>query len=43
VYPVTLGSGLRLFDSDDEPRKLALARSESYSNGVVYQAYRPQA
>jgi dihydrofolate reductase len=41
VYPVTLGSGLRLFDPGDEPRKLALARSESYSNGVVYQAYRP--
>jgi dihydrofolate reductase len=43
VYPVTLGSGLRLFDPDDEPRKLSLARSETYANGVVYQAYRPVA
>jgi dihydrofolate reductase len=41
VYPLTLGSGTRLFD-EKAPNKLALARTEAYSNGVVYLAYRPQ-
>ena len=41
VYPLTLGSGTRLFD-EKAPNKLALTRSESYPNGVVYLAYRPQ-
>ena len=41
VYPLTLGSGTRLFD-EKAPNKLALTRSEAYPNGVVYLAYRPQ-
>jgi dihydrofolate reductase len=43
VYPVTRGSGPRLFAQDDPPRKLSLSTAESFDNGVVYLAYRPQA
>lgn len=43
VYPLTRGPGPRLFPEDAPPRKLSLAASESYENGVVYLAYRPQA
>jgi dihydrofolate reductase len=43
VYPLTLGSGPRLFAEGAAPRKLSLAASESYENGVVYMAYRSQA
>jgi dihydrofolate reductase len=43
VYPLTRGSGPRLFTEEDTPGKLSLATSESYDNGVVYLAYRPQA
>ena len=43
VYPLTLGSGIRLFEDGDPPRKLSLARSDTYENGVVYRAYRPAA
>jgi dihydrofolate reductase len=43
VYPLTRGSGPRLFPEDAAPGKLSLAHSESYDNGVVYMAYRPQA
>jgi dihydrofolate reductase len=43
VYPVTRGSGPRLFPEDAAPRKLALTASASYENGVVYLAYRPGA
>jgi dihydrofolate reductase len=42
VFPLTRGSGPRLFPDGAEPRKLSLARSETYDNGVVYQAYRPE-
>jgi dihydrofolate reductase len=42
VYPVTRGSGPRLFP-EEAPGKLSLAACESYENGVVYLAYRPQA
>jgi dihydrofolate reductase len=42
VYPLTRGSGPRLFPEDAAPSTLALAASESYENGVVYLAYRPQ-
>jgi dihydrofolate reductase len=42
VYPVTRGSGPRLFDEEAAPGKLSLAACESYENGVVYLAYRPQ-
>jgi dihydrofolate reductase len=43
VYPLTRGSGPRLFPEDAPPGKLSLARSESYDNGVAYLAYRPEA
>jgi len=43
VYPLTLGSGPRLFPEGAAPRKLSRAAFESYDNGVVYLAYRPQA
>jgi dihydrofolate reductase len=43
VYPLTRGSGPRLFPEDAAPAKLSLAASESYDNGVVYLAYRTQA
>src|SRR4051794_12816899 len=43
VYPLTRGSGPRLFPEEGAPAKFALAASESYDNGVVYLDYRPQA
>jgi dihydrofolate reductase len=43
VYPLTRGSGPRLFHEGAAPRKLSLARCESSENGVVYLNYRPQA
>ena len=43
VYPLTRGAGPRLFTEDAPPRKLSLAASESYENGVAYLNYRPQA
>jgi len=43
VYPLTRGSGPRLFPEGAAPRNLSLAACESYENGVVYVAYRPQA
>jgi dihydrofolate reductase len=43
VYPLTRGSGPRLFTEGAAPSTLSLAASESYYNGVVYLAYRPQA
>jgi dihydrofolate reductase len=43
VYPLTRGSGPRLFPEDAPPGKFSLARSESYDNGVAYLAYRPEA
>jgi dihydrofolate reductase len=43
VYPLTRGAGPRLFLEDVAPLEFSLAASESYENGVVYAAYRPQA
>jgi dihydrofolate reductase len=43
VFPLTRGTGLRLFPEGAAPAKLSLARSEAYDNGAVYLAYRPQA
>jgi dihydrofolate reductase len=40
VYPLTRGSGPRLFTEDAEPGKLSLAKAESYDNGVLYLNYR---
>jgi len=42
VYPLTRGAGPRLFPDDAAPRKLSLAASDSYENGVVYLEYRPE-
>ena len=42
VYPLTRGSGPRLFPDGAAPTKLALEASDAYDNGVVYLAYRPQ-
>lgn len=42
VYPLTRGSGPRLFPEGAAPGKLSLVASESYENGVLYLAYRPQ-
>jgi dihydrofolate reductase len=43
VYPLTRGSGPRLFPDGAVPGKLSLAACESYDNGVVHLAYRPDA
>ena len=43
VYPLTRGSARGSSPRDAAPGKLSLAASESYDNGVVYLAYRPQA
>ena len=43
VYPLTRGSGPRLFAEDASPSELSREACESYDNGVVYLAYRPQA
>ena len=40
VYPLTRGSGPRLFTDGAAPGKLSLAVCEPYENGVVYLAYR---
>ena len=42
VYPLTRGPGPRLFPESSPPYKFSLAACESYDNGVVYTAYRPQ-
>jgi dihydrofolate reductase len=42
VYPLTRGSGPRLFAHDAAATKLALTDCESYRNGVVYLAYGTQ-
>jgi dihydrofolate reductase len=42
VYPLTRGSGPRLFPDGAAPTKLALDASDAYDNGVVYLGYRPQ-
>jgi len=41
VYPLTRGSGPRLFPEDAAPSKLSLAASDVYENGVAYLNYRP--
>src|SRR5919197_103332 len=41
VYPLTRGSGPRLFPDGVPPSTLALAACQAYENGVVYLAYRP--
>ena len=41
VYPLTRGSGPRLFTEDAGESKLARETAEVYDNGVVYLHYRP--
>jgi dihydrofolate reductase len=41
VYPLTRGTGPRLFPEGAAPATFELAAIDSYENGVVYQAYRP--
>jgi dihydrofolate reductase len=43
VYPLTRGSGPRLFPDGAAPSTLSLAACESYKSGVLYLAYRPKA
>jgi dihydrofolate reductase len=43
VFPLTRGSGPRLFTGEEAPSKMSLSASETYENGVVYLAYRPEA
>ena len=43
VYPLTLGSGLRLFPDGAGSAKFSLAASDAYENGVVYLSFRPEA
>jgi dihydrofolate reductase len=42
VYPLTRGEGPRLFPEGAAPSKMTLAKAESYDNGVLFLAYRPQ-
>ena len=41
VFPVTRGSGPRLFPDGAAERTFDVARTDVYPNGVVYLAYRP--
>lgn len=43
VFPVVLGSGLRLFGEGGEPIKLTLGGSEAYDSGVLHLTYTPAA
>lgn len=40
VFPLVLGSGIRVFPDTDEPVRLELASSREVANGVVVQSYR---
>jgi dihydrofolate reductase len=40
VFPLTLGSGERLFDEGDDQHKFTPAETEAYDSGVVHLAYR---
>ena len=42
VYPVTRGSGPRLFADGAAPTKFTRGAAESYDNGVLYLTYQPQ-
>jgi dihydrofolate reductase len=41
VFPLTRGSGARLFSEGAEPLSLTLAACESYENGVIHLGYAP--
>jgi dihydrofolate reductase len=42
VFPLTRGAGPRLFPETSEPLGLSLEACESYENGAIHLAYRPQ-
>ena len=42
VFPLTRGAGPRLFPEDAPQAKFSLSACESYDNGVLYVAYRPE-
>jgi dihydrofolate reductase len=42
IYPLTRGTGPRLFEDGDAPATFQRGRFETYDNGVVYVSYRPQ-
>ncbi|MGZ3382722.1 MAG: dihydrofolate reductase family protein [Isosphaeraceae bacterium] len=41
VFPLTLGSGERLFAEGSPGAKFTLTQSEPYESGVVHLSYRP--
>jgi dihydrofolate reductase len=41
VYPLTRGTGPRLFPEDAAPLRLTLAACEAYDNGVIHLGYAP--
>lgn len=41
MFPLTLGTGLRLFPEGSAPLKLVLGASEAYDSGVLHLTYRP--
>jgi dihydrofolate reductase len=41
MFPITLGSGERLFTEKDSSTKLSLIGTDAYDNGVVHLAYGP--
>jgi len=41
VYPLTRGSGARLFLDNTPPLKLSLVATDEYDNGVIHLAYGP--
>ena len=43
VYPIALGTGLRLFPEGHPQTKLSLVSSEAFENGVVHLVYGPAA
>jgi dihydrofolate reductase len=43
LFPVVVGHGKRLFDSEDSQAALTLAHCEAFSTGVVQLIYRPEA
>jgi dihydrofolate reductase len=43
VFPVALGSGLRLFPEGGDQIKLTLGGSEAYDSGVLHLTYTPVA
>jgi dihydrofolate reductase len=43
MFPLTLGTGLRLFPDGSAPIKLTLGNAETYDSGVVYLRYRAAA